>query len=433
MARKRLLILIILILVFAVVAAAAILLFTRPENQNKDELITVAEIRPQDVRLMRIAREGESVSLVKEDGVWHYEDNRNAAVDQLLTESALTYVSYVYANEIVFDSVADKTVYGLDPAELTVSLTLDNGQEYTYLFGLPSSDRNNVFMQLQGDAKLYLFGIDKYRQILTSLENVKDLSLDIDSRSLESFSLAWPGKNARMDFEKIPENERTGTEEWLITSPFKAIANISAVRLAESLFNPARLGGYVSDQISSEHGIDENSPVLTLRDSAGKAVSLTIGNQTSAGDFYCTVSDREGVYSTYQGIEALLKIDVMDAVSPGIFPVNDQILPPFSMRLNDVEFVLDFQGGSYLLNGRSLSPEDAVLISQMMQAATLDGPAPLEPMENQDIEFEMVRLTLRFSVYKNDYFLVGMNEMPFGYLKTEKLAALVDLLDTLAG
>ena len=433
MAKRKLLTLIILIIVFAAVATAAILLFSRPDDQQKDDLITVAEIRPQDVRLMTITREGSSVSLEKHDGVWQYENDEEAAVDQLLTESALTYVSYVYANEIVFDSVEDRTPYGLDPAVMTVTLKLNGGEEYTYLFGLPASDQKNVFMQLQGDPRLYLFGMDKYKQIVTSLENVKDLSMNIDSRSLESFSLVWPGSDIRMDFDKIPENERTGTEEWRITSPFNAIANLSAVSLTESLFNPARLGSYVSDVITQEHGIDENSPGVMLEDSSGNQVTLVVGSRTPEGNYYCTVSDREGVYTTYQGIEALLKLDIMDAVSPQVFPVSDQKLQPFTLRLNDNEFALTTQDSVYLLNGKELSRDQAGMIVQAMLAATLDGPAPGESMTTSDINFNMGNIELRFSIYKNDYFLAGMDEIPFGYLKIEKLAGLIDLLDTLAG
>lgn len=431
MARKKLLALIILILVFAAISVTAILLLGSPDEPREDSLIVVAEISPNDVDSMTVMREDSEVVLIKQGGIWQYAEDQQVPIDQLLTESALTQLSYVYADEIVFEQISDPSVYGLDPAALSVTLHLNDGDTWTYRFGIPSTDQQSVYMQLQGHPQLYRFDMVKYKQIVAGLEGVVNLSLDIDARSLSAFSLTWPARNDRMAFEQIPDSERSGTEVWRLTAPFEAIANPAAIQLVEALFTPARLAGYLSEEMEPDYGIDENSATLTLIDQQGNQVTLTIGNALPDGNYACTVSGRSGVYIAYQGIEALLKMDITEAVYTQVFPVSEQILPSFTLSAENMSYRLINQDAQYTLNGNELTRNEVEAIIGIMQFITLDGPVVQAPIGTAHAAFTMGNIQLQFYSYQREFFAVSMGDNPFGYIRMDKLARLIDQMDQL--
>lgn len=436
MAKKRLLILGALVLLLIVIAVVAVVLLGEDETINEGSLIIVSETDAQSVETMVITREDSQVSLVKQNGLWHYQDDMEAPVDQLLTESALTYMSYVYADKIARQSVDDLTSYGLDPAAMSLQLWLKDGTEYVYNFGISTSDKTGMFFQLEGDPNLYVFDIQKYNQVVAALENLKDLSLNINAKSLTAFSLMRiGGERVQMDFSIIPEEQRIGTEEWLIHAPINAIANPDAVQLVEVLFSPARLAGFASDTLLPVHGINENSAFLSMKDSQGREVKLMFGNRTEEGAYYCTVSDRDGVYTAYSGMEELLNMDTMDAILPTVFPVGNN-LPNFQLTVGSMDYELVKETGGYCLNGTMITQQDAADIAKYMTSVTADGLALDANISSKQAQFVLENnsdIKIDFSVYNKDYLAMSMQDTPYAYIKTERLVLLVDILDGIIG
>src|SRR5512133_961932 len=116
MTKKRITLMIIMIVVLIAVAAALVLLLSKTPAQQEAQssLIVVAETDTADVVGLDFASGGDVTSLVKNDGLWYYSGNISGTVDQLLTESTVTYLSYMYADSIARQSVDDLSPYGLD-------------------------------------------------------------------------------------------------------------------------------------------------------------------------------------------------------------------------------------------------------------------------------------------------------------------------------
>lgn len=429
MAKKRLLILVILVIILTAIIIAAVVLFTGEKPADEGSLIIVAEVDPGNVQGMSITLGDTKVSLNKLDGVWQYQDNAEEEVDQLITESALTYVSYVYADSIARQSVQDLVQYGLDPAAMTVELKQNDNTSIVYNFGMPTADQKGVFFQKEGDDRLYIFGMDKYQQVAAAMENLRDLSLDIDTKALTAISLMRiSGERQAMEFHR--DDEDNG--QWYINAPIVAKANPKLVQLVEVLFSPPRLASYESDTLMPMHGITDDSAFLHLEDKDGKRITLTFGNRTEDGAYYCTVSDKEGVYTAYSGMEELLNVDTINVISPSVFPIVNNALSPFTLTVGNTEFVFSVDEQGYSLNGQLLTEEQVKTITDQMGAVTIDGLAL-----DADINDKMARLELHdnsesnieFSVYNNDFLAMSIKDKPYAYIKTQKLAIIVDLLD----
>lgn len=431
MAKKRLLILGILVIILTAIIIAAVMLLSGEKPDDEESLIVVAEVDPNQVQGMSIRLGDSEVSLIKQDGVWQYQDNAGAEVDQLITESALTYVSYVYADSIARQSVQDLQQYGLDPAVMTVQLKQTDNTSIVYRFGMPTADQKGVFFQKEGDDRLYIFGMDKYQQVVAAVENLRDLSLDIDTKALIAFSLMRiSGERQAMEFYRAD----TDSGQWYINTPFYAKANPKLAQLVEVLFSPPRLAGYESDTLLPVHGITKDSAFLRMEDDKGKNITLMFGNRTEDGAYYCTVSDREGVYSAYSGMEELLNVDTINVISPSVFAITKETLPAFTLNVGNTEFTLAVNEKGYSLNGQLLTKEQIAAIAEQMAAITIDGLALEADVGDKKAHYVLhdnSEYEIDFSVYNKDFLAMSMTDTPYAYVKTEKFAIIVDLLDSM--
>lgn len=429
MAKKRLLTLGILVIILLVIVVTAVILIGGEKPAEEESLIVVAEVDPTQVQEMTITLGDSQISLVKQDENWQYIDDADCEVDQLITESALTYMSYVYADGIARQSVQDLQQYGLDPAAMTVELKLNDNTSIIYHFGMPTADQKGVFFQKDGDDRLYIFSMDKYQQVKAAMESFRDLSLDIDTKSLTVFSLMRiSGERQAIKFHRID----TDSGEWYINAPFYAKANPKLIQLVEVLFSPPRLASYVSDTQMPMHGITKDSAFFHMEDNKGKSITLTFGNRTEDGAYYCTVSDRQGVYTAYSGMEELLNVDMINVISPGVFPIVNDTLSAFTLTVGSTEFTFDVNEKGHVLNGQLLTEDQVKAIAEQMTAITIDGLALDADVIDKTAHFELrdnSKYSIDFSVYNKDFLAISMNGIPYAYIKTEKLAIIVDLLD----
>ena len=349
------------IVVLAGIVVALVFLLGTPEETKKASDISVCKVSSDNVVGMKIAQGDSVIDLVKTDKAWHYRDDADANIDQGSTESALTMVCYLYAQEKLFDKVDDLSVYGLNPPQMQVAIELNDGSDMAFSFGSYTSGRDGVFMKYSGSDAVYVYDLDSYSILEKAAKAMKDLSIDINAEKLEKIEIMrTSGSRKAMTMVKIPDDKKVGQESWMVTSPFTAIANAKAVSLVTTFFASPRYSAYDGDDVLEEYGFGSSSAYIYLEEADGKSVKIEIGAQTPDGRYYCKEEGRNGVYELASGFNSILEMDMANLIPSTLFPVSADVPSDIDIQAENVSYQLVKKGSqSYTLNNNEL-PEDTV-------------------------------------------------------------------------
>ena len=420
------------------IAAALVFLLREDGAASDDHAISVSKVSYTKVTGMTITQDDSEIDLEKADGVWRYRGGADDSVDQDSMESALTMVCYLYAQEKLFDRVENPSTYGLDPAAMEITITLDDATAQTVRFGSYTSARDGVFMQFGDSEALYVYDLDSYSILENAAKAMRNLKIEIDASQLDTIEIMRAsGVRVPITMVKIPEDRKVGLESWMLTSPFTAIANAEAVTLVKSFFASPRYSAYAGDTALSEYGLDGDPAYIYLHESGGRSVKIFVGKRLDSGRYYCMEEGRSGVYELASGFDALLEIETRNLFPTAVFPVSAEQTANVTVDLGNESFRLVQNGdGAFLLNGTKLA-EDTVntlftYLSQLQfrgvaEQAAISG----TPDVTITLEHEGNELVYGFYGYRNDYYAVEFNASKTlsGYIKAEHLAVLAAAFD----
>lgn len=431
-------------LVFAGIVVALIFLLGKPAETGDASAISVAKIPSDNVVGLKITEGDGVVDLVKTDDVWHYRSG-SGDIDQGSTESALTMVCYLYAQELLFEKVDDLSVYGLEPPAMQVEIEMNDGTGMSFSFGSYTSGRDGVFMKYSGSDAVYVYDLDSYSILEKAAKAMRDLSIDIKMDKLGKIEIMrTSGERETITMERIPEDRRVGMESWMLTSPFTAIANSQAVDLVKAFFASPRYSAYDGDEVLDEYGFSDSSAYIYLEQADGKSVRINIGRKLENGRYYCMEEGRSGVYELASGFDSLLEIDTANLMPTALFPVSTDTPADITVDYGNLLYRLEKDSNAhYTLNDNELSQEAVDLLFNYLSefyfsgiaadADLTDGPAITITLENQ-----ANTLVYNFYSYRKDFYAVELNNSGTvsGYVKAENLGILIaafqDTLDKAA-
>lgn len=149
--------------VLLVAVIAALLAVTNLNKENDTGEITptaVSQTKVKDIVGMTYTSEstgGKPVSLVRENDIWYYEEDKDFPLDQkYVTDFMVTTAAEATANQTVDNPVADLSEYGLDNPIVTIVLKKVSGEEVTLNIGSYNEGVEGYYLKVEGDDKIYL-------------------------------------------------------------------------------------------------------------------------------------------------------------------------------------------------------------------------------------------------------------------------------------
>lgn len=164
-----------LIIVFALLAVLIAVLFivmklTKKEKTPQKEPESVSQTEVADIEGLTYRCEssgGEEVSLVRENGIWYYEKDRDFPLDQeYVTNTMVKTAAQAAANKTIENPSDDLASYGLDNPVLTITLKKITGDTVTMNIGSYNESVEGYYLKVDGDSNIYLvngelvFGFD---------------------------------------------------------------------------------------------------------------------------------------------------------------------------------------------------------------------------------------------------------------------------------
>ena len=123
------------------------------EPENVTETVTVLSWDMDEVDVLSYDLDGETVSLVKEEGAWHLEGNREAALQQDLVNRMLVILAPLYG-VAKLDAPGSLEEYGLENPSQTIRIHTAQG-EAVILVGDKNSLTGYYYLKREGEDFIY--------------------------------------------------------------------------------------------------------------------------------------------------------------------------------------------------------------------------------------------------------------------------------------
>ena len=130
--------------------------------QASQDEISLLSINPVDVSSAQTQWNDERHIYTQNDGQW-YRDGEIA--DYNATDLRITYMSYLYSDNLVSDAAQDLEPYGLDTPQAEASFETFSGECYTILFGIETVDQKSRYMMIEGSSAVYTIPIEAFEVI----------------------------------------------------------------------------------------------------------------------------------------------------------------------------------------------------------------------------------------------------------------------------
>ncbi|MGI5919264.1 MAG: DUF4340 domain-containing protein [Christensenellales bacterium] len=162
-----------IIVLLAVAGALAILLAVlaiSPKAQAYDpgkDQISIFSYNTAQVASVTLARGDNQRKILQIEGGWALADG--TALDYDATDLLVTFIAYLYSDNLVEEHADSMAPYGLEPPSARASFTLIDGTSHTIDFGGMTPNGKSVFMRVDGSDTVYSVPFDVYSIIFADV------------------------------------------------------------------------------------------------------------------------------------------------------------------------------------------------------------------------------------------------------------------------
>ncbi len=142
-----------------------------PKELNDFRVVRVLKLDPEKVGRVEIERAGDTISLLREEGNWVLENEKDKNVDEGKVQELLEEINDIEVEEFVDDNPGDLAPYGLDKPG--IQITISEGDKKTTLF-FGKTENERVYAKVADERSVYTLD----NEILTVIPSSKDELLE---------------------------------------------------------------------------------------------------------------------------------------------------------------------------------------------------------------------------------------------------------------
>lgn len=178
--RKKQWIILVIALVAIVSASAGMKGYQKKQDQKaaqqeEDEKVYALQFASDDVTGISYEYDGTVLSLVKDGDDWKCSTDENAEIDADKMKTMLSSLGSMTADSTV-ESPENVSEYGIDQPTQQVTLNFSDGSEKKVTFGSTNEIVGGTYVQVSGDANVYLVGSSYVNTTLN--KGIDDLKVD---------------------------------------------------------------------------------------------------------------------------------------------------------------------------------------------------------------------------------------------------------------
>lgn len=338
-----------------VLVLCIILYFVVPQKNNDEDAdsdtdtsVTIDTLDTDSVTKLTIQNGENTFTLKKSEDQWVFADDADTPVDQDEVSELLGNFATVSATKQLTENDDTLSNFGLSKPALTLTVTMSDGAEHTYLFGDTVPVIGGYYVKASGhDETVYCVDESLYtaaNKEKSSLYQVAELP-DIDDDAVTSVTLT-ANKKIAYQAKKVVKSDRINSAvEWNIVKP-----NEKPVAASDSDWDTT-LSYFTSlsfDQVVEYGGADKKKYGLqdpswkvlvhyteSESDSTKKekkTLTLLIGKKNKDGDYYACEEGSKDVYTiSASSVEDLTGVTTYNTMDKTVYPESREDIQSFDV------------------------------------------------------------------------------------------------------
>jgi len=418
LSKGKVILLVVLGLVLAGAIFATVLLMQNPpaEEEGKD-LILVSDAGYEAIESIKITQAGSTIEVQRTDGGWKAAGS-DALVDKLTSEGMATYLSYVYAVEVIENSPQDLERYGLGKPSLIAQISLKDGSSIAFSFGLETIDKTGVYFMKSGDANLYTMMAEHFAQIKSTLNELMDVSLPaVDKDNMAT--LAYKMGNIEQSLTRSDVYE----SGFAFDDTGVAAASVFIEQVQKTV--ESRLFAYVGAEIKAEYGLSKGD-YIKIADTSGKTLNITLGGRREDKKIYCTVEGKPGVYLAGEEFTSFIIDNLYLCMDWRLIPAAVENIVSLEFTGGGKNIALHSENGKYTKNAQEIAKADYDALLHAFTAIESPGAIDRQP-EGKAVYNLKVKLKNGQSInvailpFLKGFYALDFGKEPYLYIKADAL------------
>ena len=250
---------------------------TKEVKELRDK--TVLPFERDSVTRIAINTSETSIVLGKTDDGWAFENRASYAVDATVVQTYLSTLEGMRAEDFVEQPLLDLPAFGLDPAQLTVSLHLGEDRKRTLSVGDEKSvdaETTQRYLKRDDGETLYLVRTDLLKDLSKSVTDFRDKAVvSIPEGEITQVVVTREGREG-FTLSRGEENA------WAIDS--KSEGTLKTATLSQFVADLRELRGFEiaadNPEDLSLYGLDDPTIILVAADEAGENLATVLLGQT---------------------------------------------------------------------------------------------------------------------------------------------------------
>ena len=306
---------------------------TEELEKRKNKIVDLAS---KDITGFDLKRGNDIVSCLKDGSdTWRVVVPLNDQADQSVLEMTLREFDYLRKKDVIKPEkgkALNLVDYGLHQPRVAVTLRGGDQKTYTLNIGGETPLGNGVYLQLAGDADVYVVDKDFFAAVNKTLFDLRSKDIfELDLYDVDQLQLIYPGRA----FTLVKKNE-----VWGATEPVKDKADQEQARNYLVSLNNLRVESFVEEKAAdlTKYGLDRPSlKVAVSKTGSGETETLSFGlpDAQNADRVYLMKEGSPRVVTVAAGVFDELKLNLDDLRLKKIFDFDENALKLIEIRKND--------------------------------------------------------------------------------------------------
>jgi hypothetical protein len=429
-----------------------------PEKETKEEAIALTKIDTETVRSLHYVYDDTDLTLIKEDGIWVSDEDKERPINQDRVKSILGVIDEISAKRMITVAVDNLEDYGLADPISYLQVNLADGSKVTLAIGNEVTTGDGYYALVNEDGKVYLletsygtglkFGDADMtavaKDITIEAANIRHIS--VDHRDGEDFELLYQENNTL-------DNSGSAMFPWVILKPYlqSYTADTSAVTsflekyttfdFTECVeYNAVDLGKYGLDHPMTVIDLDyletrtekldkpEKNPETgeeitekTYYDP--KDYKISVGNLDENNNYYVMYSGDNAVYTLGKdAIDNMIEVEVFPLLNKFVAIPNIDHVDKIDINIDGTAYNMRMERTTgkndageaqvntiYYYNGKEVEEKVFKEVYQIMIAAKYDAPIK-ETVDSESIE---PHLTMTFHLNDENKTVLTTSYLPY--------------------
>lgn len=426
---KKFIINTVIIVLVIVLLAAGIYFLSRPEDAPRpDEIDTVGSrieifsVEEGDITSASVTNEYGSYSLRRSGSGWSIDGFSGISLNAAMLDNLTGAFARVTSSQLIDESPADLSVYGLDAPSASVDVRTDDGGKIFYV-GSKTPDGSSYYFNTNSSPCVYL--LDSYVADVAFLtaRDYANLGSSFTAEDVTEIRIAPSAGEALhvvMD-EGGPRDQYSLLSYWDITEPSAASASNTSV--SETLCTPAAAletgaSAIIADTVEARAEYGLASPEFTLDVTAGEKITYRIS--PAAGEYRYILREGSGCILRVDNDDcAFLYTKPYDIMEKYLALIDISLLNSAEISRGGETMVLSVKNPSaenaeFFINGKKAEEDSFRKCYQQIVALGVSGEAVNPPKENiaGQIVYNLAsgeKITLEFAEYDDRNYSVFVN------------------------